>query len=146
MRRHLSIALAMLSGIALLLGKSALDPRPRFIWNESVPIGLYAVQPVSQWFVTELVAIRLQAPLATFLAAVGYLPVGVPMLKRILALSGQTVCRRELAIIMDAVQTADVAFAAVVQLMMDCASNDRVFLPFRLLVCENSAAHGASWT
>ena len=33
------------------------------------------------------------------MAARGYLPIGVPMMKRILALPGQTVCRRGLDII-----------------------------------------------
>jgi type IV secretory pathway protease TraF len=35
-------------------------------------------------------------PLATFLVDGGYLARGVPLIKRILALSGQTVCRRAL--------------------------------------------------
>ncbi|MGJ4948689.1 S26 family signal peptidase [Bradyrhizobium sp. HKCCYLS20291] len=106
MRPRFSIAVAMLSGVSLLLGTSALDPQPRLIWNasESVPIGLYAVQPVRDWYVTELVVVRPQQQLAVLLAAGGYLPVGVPMLKRILALPGQTVCRRELAISVDDVE------------------------------------------
>ncbi|MGJ4932584.1 S26 family signal peptidase [Bradyrhizobium sp. HKCCYLS2038] len=106
MRRRFSIAVAMLSGVSLLLGTSALNPRPRLIWNasESVPIGLYAVQQVRDWYVTELVVVRPDQQLATLLAAGGYLPVGVPILKRILALPGQTVCRHELAIIVDDVE------------------------------------------
>ncbi|MDU6728250.1 MAG: S26 family signal peptidase, partial [Bradyrhizobium sp.] len=48
--------------------------------------------------------VRPQGQLASFLAAGGYLPPGVPMLKRILALPGQTVCRRELLIIVDGVE------------------------------------------
>ncbi|MGY3451972.1 S26 family signal peptidase [Bradyrhizobium sp. USDA 4353] len=106
MRRRLPLVVAMFSGVALLLGPSALDLRPRLIWNasESVPIGLYAVHPVRDWYVTELVVVRPQAQLASFLAASGYLPVGLPMLKRILALPGQNVCRRELLIIVDGVE------------------------------------------
>ncbi|MGJ4950055.1 S26 family signal peptidase [Bradyrhizobium sp. HKCCYLS20291] len=106
MSGRFSIAVTMLSGVALLLGTSVLDLRPRLIWNasESVPIGLYAVQPVSDWYVTELVVVRPQERLAALLAAGGYLSDGVPMLKRILALPGQTVCRRELAISVDDVE------------------------------------------
>jgi type IV secretory pathway protease TraF len=37
-------------------------------------------------------------PLAAFLAAADYLPRGVPLIKRVLALAGQTVCRTELHI------------------------------------------------
>jgi type IV secretory pathway protease TraF len=43
------------------------------------------------------VAIRPPAPLATFLDLNGYLPIGVPMLKRILAVPEQTVCRTGLS-------------------------------------------------
>ena len=41
--------------------------------------------------------------LATFLAEGGYLPRGVSLIKRILALPGQTVCRNGLAISVDAI-------------------------------------------
>jgi type IV secretory pathway protease TraF len=38
-------------------------------------------------------------PIAEFMAARGYLPIGVPMLKRVLALPGRTVCRQGFDII-----------------------------------------------
>ena len=68
---------------------------PHYIWNasNSVPIGLYRVQPATQLTVTELVAVQPPDLLAAFLDLNGYLPIGVPMLKRVLALPGQTVCR-----------------------------------------------------
>jgi type IV secretory pathway protease TraF len=43
-------------------------------------------------------------PLATFLAEGGYLPRGVPLIKRVLALPGQTICRKGLAIIVDGIE------------------------------------------
>ena len=49
-------------------------------------------------YVTELLAVQPPEPLATFLDLNGYLPIGVPMLKRVLALPGQTVCRNGLTI------------------------------------------------
>ena len=52
-------------------------------------------------FVTELVAIEPPEPFATFLADGRFLPRGIPMLKRVLALPGQTVCREELRITVD---------------------------------------------
>jgi type IV secretory pathway protease TraF len=42
--------------------------------------------------------------LATRLAEGGYLPRGVPLIKRVLALPGQHVCRRELTIIVDGIE------------------------------------------
>ena len=76
---------------------------PRYIWNasNSVPIGLYRLQPMTTLVVTELVAVRPPDPLAAFLDLNGYLPIGVPMLKRVLALPGQTVCRNRLTISVD---------------------------------------------
>jgi conjugative transfer signal peptidase TraF len=82
---------------------------PLYIWNvsESVPIGLYRLQAPEQLFVTELVAVRPPEPLASFLDFNGYLPAGVPMLKRVLALPGQTVCRTGLAITVDGVEVGE---------------------------------------
>jgi conjugative transfer signal peptidase TraF len=78
---------------------------PRFMWNasNSVPIGLYRVQPVTKIAVTNLVAVQPPEPLAAFLDLNGYLPVGVPMLKRVLALPGQTVCRIGLTVTVDGI-------------------------------------------
>ena len=78
---------------------------PRYIWNasNSVPVGLYRLQPVTTLTVTDLVAVRPPDRLAAFLDLNGYLPFGVPMLKRVLALPGQTVCRSGLAITVDGI-------------------------------------------
>lgn len=82
---------------------------PRYIWNasNSVPIGLYRVQPVNRLNVTELVAVRPPDLLAAFLDLNGYLPAGVPMLKRVLALPGQTVCRNGLSIAVDGIKVGE---------------------------------------
>ena len=76
---------------------------PRYIWNasNSVPIGLYRLRPVAKLAVTELVVIQPPDLLATFLDFNGYLPIGVPILKRVLAMPGQTVCRNGLTIVVD---------------------------------------------
>ena len=78
---------------------------PRYIWNasSSVPIGLYRLQPATTLAVTELVAIQPPDLLAAFLDLNGYLPIGVPMLKRVLALPGQTICRDGLTIAVDGI-------------------------------------------
>jgi conjugative transfer signal peptidase TraF len=74
-----------------------------YIWNASasVPIGLYRLLPTGDLFVTELVAVQPPEPLATLLADRRYLPRGIPMLKRVLALAGQTVCRDHFTITVD---------------------------------------------
>jgi conjugative transfer signal peptidase TraF len=98
----LATVVAAAAVIETMLGPK---PAPRFVWNvsESVPIGLYQVQPARNLIVTTLVVAYPPEPLATFLADGGYLPPGVPLIKRVLALPGQTVCRTGLTITIDGI-------------------------------------------
>jgi len=93
-----------IAGAGLLLSTIGAAP-PLYIWNasNSVPRGLYRLELATTLTVTELVAVQPPALLATFLDLNGYLPIGVPMLKRVLALPGQTVCRNGLSISVDGV-------------------------------------------
>lgn len=106
MTRRLKTLTAMLAGAAALIAPIILEPAPLYVWNasESVPIGLYRLQLSDKLFVTELVAVQPPEPLATFLDLNGYLPAGLPMLKRVLALPGQTVCRSGLTVSVDAIE------------------------------------------
>jgi conjugative transfer signal peptidase TraF len=81
---------------------------PQYVWNltPSVPRGLYAVAPSRCLRVTTLVVVRPPPPLASLLDHGGYLPRGVPLLKRIFALSGQTVCRIGTEISVDGIAAA----------------------------------------
>jgi type IV secretory pathway protease TraF len=83
------------------------QPPRILLWNASasVPVGLYALETTDKRYVSELVAVLPPEPLATFLAAGNYLPRGVPMLKHVLALPGQTVCRDGLVVTVDKVAT-----------------------------------------
>ena len=81
-----------------MLGIGALaffHPAPRLIWNAtaSTPTGLYALHPLGTLHTLELVVVRPPEPIASYLADGGFLPKGVPLLKHVMALSGQTVCR-----------------------------------------------------
>jgi conjugative transfer signal peptidase TraF len=100
---------AMLGGAAALIVPGILEIAPVYIWNasESVPVGLYRLQTSNNLFVTELVAVQPPEPLATFLDLNGYLPAGLPMLKRVLALPGQTVCRSGLTLSVDAIEMGE---------------------------------------
>ncbi len=84
-------------------------PLPKLIWNSSasVPIGLYAVHPAGALHVTELVVVQPPGALASFLDERHYLPKGAPMLKRVLALPSQTVCRADRAITVDGIAMGD---------------------------------------
>ncbi|WP_296739752.1 S26 family signal peptidase [Mesorhizobium sp.] len=88
------------------VGYPGLTPMPiMLIWNASAsaPIGFYTIDFDGPFEVTDLVAIDTPEPLASFLDARGYLPKGVPLLKRVLAVSGQTVCRTDFTITVDGV-------------------------------------------
>jgi conjugative transfer signal peptidase TraF len=103
MNGRVATLLMTLATTAVVLSTIGTKPAAHYIWNasESVPIGLYRLQPTGRLFVTELVAVEPPEPLATILADGLYLPRGIPMLKRVLALPGQTVCRDNLAITVD---------------------------------------------
>jgi conjugative transfer signal peptidase TraF len=104
-----SAVVAMALGVSAAALPLAVDVSPRFIWNASasVPIGLYAVKPASQLQINDLVVVRPPEDVAAFLAEGGYLPRGVPILKHILALPGQTVCRFGSAVTVDAVAVGE---------------------------------------
>lgn len=79
------------------------DAPTKLIWNASAstPIGFYSVEPAGRLEVTDLVAVDAPEPIASFLADGGYLPRDTPLLKRVLGLPGQTVCRIGLRITVD---------------------------------------------
>ncbi|RWL15133.1 MAG: S26 family signal peptidase [Mesorhizobium sp.] len=81
-------------------GLSPIHIAPKLVWNvsASTPIGLYRVRPAERLAVGDLVAVDAPEPLASFLADNGYLPPGVPLMKRVAAIPGQEVCRNGLAI------------------------------------------------
>ncbi|HEY2527572.1 MAG TPA: S26 family signal peptidase [Xanthobacteraceae bacterium] len=101
--------IVMLLGLAVAAMPVGPKPMPRLVWNasESAPIGLYLVASMGKLAVTNLVVATPPKPLARFLAERGYLPIGLPLIKRILALAGQCVCRSELLISVDGVEAGD---------------------------------------
>ena len=106
MTGRLATLLATLGAAVVVVSTIAVRPAPRYIWNasESVPIGLYRLHPTGRLAVTQLVAVQSPEPLATLLADRRYLPRGIPLLKRVLALPGQTVCRDQLAVMVDKIE------------------------------------------
>ena len=103
MRARRNIVPAMLLGTSMLAFSWCAHPAAWLLWNASasVPIGLYAVHPVGSLRVGQLLIVRPPTPLARFLAARRYLPIGVPLIKHVAALPGQAVCRRGRVITVD---------------------------------------------
>ena len=86
----------LLAGLAstLLIAEPALhDNRAALIWNASasLPIGLYRLALTPPIEVGDIVVVRPPEPLAGFLTARGYLPRGVPLMKRVQATAGAVV-------------------------------------------------------
>ena len=84
----------------MISGATLFYPAPKLLWNASAsaPNGLYTVHRAGALYV---LVVTPPEPLATFLDQRRYLPKGVPLLKRVVALPGQTVCRTEQTIIVD---------------------------------------------
>ena len=77
----------------------------KLIWNASAstPIGLYSIAPADRFAVTDLVAVRAPEPLAAFMVERGYIGRDVPLMKRVMGLAGQRVCRIGNAITVDTI-------------------------------------------
>lgn len=100
-----TIIAGMLGGAVLAVAPAWIDHRPRFIWNASasVPVGLYRIELASRIDVADIAVVMPPEPLASFLAERQYLPNGVPLLKRVLALKSTTVCRQGAVIVTNGV-------------------------------------------
>ncbi|KQT62060.1 MULTISPECIES: S26 family signal peptidase [unclassified Aureimonas] len=81
----------------------------RLLWNASasVPIGFYDIDPPRELAVGDLVAVLPDEALASMMVARGYIAPGVPLLKRIAAVAGQEICRRNRAITIDGAPVGD---------------------------------------
>lgn len=93
MKRRTVMIAAAAAGLAM--ASLALPERRPLVWNitHSVPTGLYWVSNKSALTVGDRVAIAPPPALRKLLAERGYLPIGVPLLKRVGAAPGQTICR-----------------------------------------------------
>ncbi|HEY4201553.1 MAG TPA: S26 family signal peptidase [Devosiaceae bacterium] len=102
MTRRRTLMVTALATISIAATSSVHMPT-KLIWNAtaSTPVGFYTVEPAHRIEVTELVAVMPPEPLARFMVARGYVGRGVPLLKRVLGLPGQRVCRTGRAITVD---------------------------------------------
>lgn len=92
-----------------VLAPSLFQPHPLLVWNatSSAPIGLYAVLPAGTPELGNWVLLRLDSDTAGALAARGYLPAGVPLLKRVRGVAGTTICTRGRALYVAGEHVAD---------------------------------------
>ena len=97
------------AGIAVLLASAVVPPAPRLVWNASAsaPVGLYAVTPGASAEPGELVIARVPDPFRRLAAERRYLPMNVPLVKRVVGYAGDEVCALGQEIFVNGRWTAD---------------------------------------
>ena len=92
--------------LAFIAASAVNGSAPKLIWNASAsaPIGLYVIARETDLAIPDLVAIRPPEPLASALADGSYLPKGVLLLKRVVGLPGQRLCRAGLTVSVDDIE------------------------------------------
>ena len=90
-------------GVGAVLATIVHPPLPRLLWNASAsaPIGLYLVTPGATLEVGDMVAARAPNGARQLAASRGYLPSGIPLVKRIAAVAGSRVCAKQTRITVD---------------------------------------------
>jgi conjugative transfer signal peptidase TraF len=86
------------------IGITSLIAMPvKFIWNASAstPIGLYSLHAPHALHVGDVVSVNPSKTLVRFMVGRRYIGEGVPLLKHVAALPGQTVCRTGVAVSID---------------------------------------------
>jgi conjugative transfer signal peptidase TraF len=81
-------------GVALVITPPLVASRPILVWNAtaSAPHGLYRIAAPVGLSAGDLILLRPDPASAAMYAGRGYLPLGVPLLKRVGALGGMHVC------------------------------------------------------
>jgi conjugative transfer signal peptidase TraF len=105
-RRRIAITGA---GIAIVLASAARPPAPRLVWNTSAsaPVGLYAVSPGTPVAPGDMVIARVPNRFRMLAAARRYLPMNVPLVKRVAARAGDEVCALGQEIFVNGRRTAE---------------------------------------
>ena len=108
MKRRIATVSAIALGVALLSVAAAGNSVPLLVWNTtaSAPVGFYRVHAADDFIRGDLVIVLPPTHLASLFAKRGYLPIGVPLLKQVAALSGAVVCRVDLQITIDGLAVA----------------------------------------
>jgi len=102
-RRTRRIIIGMAMGIAALGLPILCSPAPRLLWNvsASTPIGLYRVMPGTAAKAGDTAVARVPEPWRALAAGRRYIPVNVPLVKRVAAADGQQVCAQGRIVFVD---------------------------------------------
>lgn len=107
-RFRVTTLLLTIVGLASLIEATFVRPTPRLIYNasDSVPVGWYRIGPAQTLHVGGIVLARLPAAPAALAAMRGYLPLRIPLLKRIGAMAPQVVCVHNDIVRIDSISVA----------------------------------------
>lgn len=97
------VGVAALAAGMLLATTMAVSHRPILVWNAtaSAPIGLYLGETEQAPTKGDLVLVRPPPEVAAFASRRDYLPLNIPLIKRIVGTTGDTVCARGDAILLN---------------------------------------------
>lgn len=111
--RRLMVGMLCGLGVAALALPSMHAPAARIVYNpsDSVPRGWYRIGPTESLCVGGVVLVNLPAEIAALAARRGYLPAGIPLLKRIGAIPPQQVCIDQRTVLVDGEVVATVLAA-----------------------------------
>ena len=103
--RYVLLTAAALATVIASVGPTA----PRLVWNASasVPIGFYTIAPVERLEVPDLVAVMPPESVAAFMVQRGYVARDVPLLKHVLGLPGERLCRAGRTITVDGIEMGE---------------------------------------
>ncbi len=104
-KKILALSVAAIGAMAIA---SVVNFSPRFVWNASAsaPIGLYQIEDRAPQL-GDFLLVKPDPELEKLIAARGYLPEGVPLLKRVAALAGDKICRKSEAIFINGTYVAE---------------------------------------
>ncbi len=108
--RFIPIGLGAVS-IAALGVLSAFEFTPQFVWNASAsaPIGLYRMEKRAAEM-GDFVLVDPDENLEKLITERGYLPPEIPLLKRVMALAGDEICRENERVFINKFHAADALF------------------------------------
>jgi conjugative transfer signal peptidase TraF len=97
--------IGMLLGLVALLASACAAPALRLVYNasDSAPYGWYVVSPTAPVQRGDYVAARLPRDVAMLAAERRYVPLSIPVLKRVAAVGRQHVCVRDCLVYIDGV-------------------------------------------
>ena len=97
--------IGMLLGLVAVLASAYATPALRLVYNasDSAPYGWYVVSPTAPVQRGDYIVARLPNDVAMLAAERGYVPLSIPVLKRVAAVGGQHVCVRDGLVYVDGV-------------------------------------------